>query len=202
MTPRRTDTAQRIVREAMRLFAEKGYERTSIADIQDAAGLRPGSGALYRHFPSKEAVLRAGLAEFVERERRVEEAIAHAPGPAPEALLALGQVGLRMLEEERDAIRILWRELDAFPQLRDEAREGRMQAAYRAVGAWLADRAARGELRVDDPEAAAAVVVGSLTMFRVFESLLGVRAVPVSDERFLRAWHAVMVGGMGTSEGR
>jgi hypothetical protein len=38
-------------------------------------------------------------------------------------------------------------------------------------------------------------------MFRVFESLMGVRALPVSDERFLRAWHAIMVRGMGAGDG-
>src|SRR3712207_7446858 len=63
--PKRSTAKERILREAMRLFAERGYERTSIADIQAAAGLAPGSGALYKHFPSKEAVLAAGLDEFM-----------------------------------------------------------------------------------------------------------------------------------------
>ena len=56
MTPRRSDAADRILREAMRLFAERGYERTTVPDIQEAAGLAPGSGAMYKHYPSKDAV--------------------------------------------------------------------------------------------------------------------------------------------------
>jgi AcrR family transcriptional regulator len=48
---------ERILFEATRLFAERSYERTSVADVQEAAGLTRGSGALYKHFLSKEALL-------------------------------------------------------------------------------------------------------------------------------------------------
>jgi AcrR family transcriptional regulator len=41
----------------MRLFSTKGFEATSVSQIEAAAGLSPGSGALYRHFASKEALL-------------------------------------------------------------------------------------------------------------------------------------------------
>jgi AcrR family transcriptional regulator len=50
-------TRQRIIDEAMRLFGEQGYAATTIAQIEAAAGLSPGSGSLYRLFPSKQALL-------------------------------------------------------------------------------------------------------------------------------------------------
>ena len=52
-------TRERLVTEAMRLFGEQGYQATSVAQIEAAAGLAPGSGALYHHFKSKEALLEA-----------------------------------------------------------------------------------------------------------------------------------------------
>ncbi|TIW87792.1 MAG: helix-turn-helix transcriptional regulator, partial [Mesorhizobium sp.] len=65
---------ERILREAIRLFAERGYDRTSVPEIQEAAGLSRGSGALYKHFPSKEALLAAAIDRFVgtAREGRAE----------------------------------------------------------------------------------------------------------------------------------
>ena len=45
----------------MRLFGEQGYTSTSVAEIENAAGLRPGAGGLYAHYRSKEDLLRAGL---------------------------------------------------------------------------------------------------------------------------------------------
>ncbi len=51
----------------MRLFGEKGYGATSVSEIEGAVGLRPGSGALYRHFASKEALFVAGLEGYAAR---------------------------------------------------------------------------------------------------------------------------------------
>lgn len=48
-------TKDRLAMTAMRLFAEKGYESTSVADILKAAGAN--SGSLYHFFPTKQDLL-------------------------------------------------------------------------------------------------------------------------------------------------
>jgi AcrR family transcriptional regulator len=53
------DTRSRLVRTAMQLFWEKGYNSTSIADILQNAGVN--SGSLYYFFPSKNDLLVAVL---------------------------------------------------------------------------------------------------------------------------------------------
>ncbi len=50
------DTARRIKEAALGLFAERGFARTSVGAIEEAAGLAPRAGAFYRHFESKEAL--------------------------------------------------------------------------------------------------------------------------------------------------
>ena len=52
-------TAERLVFAAMRLFSEKGYGSTSVADILREAGAN--SGSLYHAFPTKQDVLLAVL---------------------------------------------------------------------------------------------------------------------------------------------
>src|SRR5205085_2077178 len=54
-------TKERLVRAAMRLFAERGYGRTTMGDIEEAAGFTRRGGTLYHYFSSKEAVLEAAL---------------------------------------------------------------------------------------------------------------------------------------------
>src|SRR2546422_85623 len=48
-----------IVSAALRLFAERGFASTSIADIAGAAGIT--KGAIYWHFDSKDALFKAIL---------------------------------------------------------------------------------------------------------------------------------------------
>jgi TetR/AcrR family transcriptional regulator, transcriptional repressor for nem operon len=55
-------TAERLVFAAMRLFAEKGYGSTSVADILKEAGAN--SGSLYHAFPTKQDLLIAVLALY------------------------------------------------------------------------------------------------------------------------------------------
>lgn len=47
-----TNKKSAIVKSALELFAEKGFDGTTINDIAGAAGITPG--AIYRHFTSKE----------------------------------------------------------------------------------------------------------------------------------------------------
>lgn len=55
-------TADRLVFAAMRLFAEKGYGSTSVADILREAGANAGS--LYHAFPTKQDLLLEVLARY------------------------------------------------------------------------------------------------------------------------------------------
>ncbi len=54
-------TQQKMLRAAVALFLEKGYERTTTAEISSAAGM--GQRSFFRAFPSKEAL----LLELVQR---------------------------------------------------------------------------------------------------------------------------------------
>ena len=55
-------TRERLRQAALELFSTRGYQATSIADIESAAGLSPRTGGFYRHFESK-AELAAEIGE-------------------------------------------------------------------------------------------------------------------------------------------
>jgi AcrR family transcriptional regulator len=58
------DTRFRLVDTAMRLFREKGYGSTSVADILSSAQVN--SGSLYHYFPGKQDLLLAVLERYRE----------------------------------------------------------------------------------------------------------------------------------------
>ena len=55
----KTQTRDRILNSARRLFADKGYHKATVFDISKRAGL--SEGALYKYFQGKEDLLQIGV---------------------------------------------------------------------------------------------------------------------------------------------
>ncbi|WP_199486407.1 TetR/AcrR family transcriptional regulator [Actinomadura logoneensis] len=73
MGGRRGDTREQIRRVALELFAEQGYEKTSLREIAERLGVT--KAALYYHFKTKEDIIASLFDEFGEK---VDELVAWA----------------------------------------------------------------------------------------------------------------------------
>ena len=62
-----TDTKQRILQEALKLFSQSGYKGTSMNDI--ASQLNVTKAALYRHYKSKQEILDSIVKKMNELDR-------------------------------------------------------------------------------------------------------------------------------------
>jgi AcrR family transcriptional regulator len=65
MAPAKPGTRERILGAALEVFAGKGYHRALVDDIVRASGT--SKGAVYHHFPTKEAIFLALVDEFARR---------------------------------------------------------------------------------------------------------------------------------------
>jgi AcrR family transcriptional regulator len=75
-----TDTREKILVVAERLFRQIGYQKTTVADIAKVLRMSPAN--VYRFFDSKKAI-HEGVARTLMGEVEVEaQRIAHSPGPA------------------------------------------------------------------------------------------------------------------------
>ena len=101
-------TRERLVTEAMRLFSAKGFEATSVSQIEAAAGLAAGSGALYRHFKSKDALLNAGIDRQLDRRHAMRDirALFAGLGDLHAELTVLGRYLLSVIDEEIQLLQI------------------------------------------------------------------------------------------------
>jgi TetR/AcrR family transcriptional regulator len=110
-----------IVDEATRLFAERGYEGASMADLAERVGLRKAS--LFHHFASKDVLYTAVLERLLAP---VNEAINRAlltEGSFVERLDALSDAMTDVLWAQPFAARLLVREaMDWGPVIRDKLR--------------------------------------------------------------------------------
>ena len=116
-----------MLREAARLFAERGFRGTSVNDIGTACGMT--GPAVYKHFPGKEALLSRLLADISEQlvtgGRRV---VASAQTPL-EALQGLVAFHVDFALAEPDVIRVQDRDLASLND-RDQAAVRRLQRTY------------------------------------------------------------------------
>lgn len=65
VTAPRTDTRARAQKVALELFAEQGYEKTSLREIAERLGIT--KAALYYHFKSKEDIVRSFTEDHFDR---------------------------------------------------------------------------------------------------------------------------------------
>lgn len=195
-----TRTRDRIIAEAMRLFGEQGYAATRVAQIEAAAGLSPGAGGLYRHFPSKHALLAEGVRRYIAQGADlialIADHAAFAALPPRERFAVLARAGLRRLDQERDLNRLIVRDLARFPDLLAETRDGELVRAYRAVAAWLAEQAGPTAPERDWP-ALAVVLVDSVVNYWRMCDVFGGHPAGVDEDRYLAAFVELAAGLIG-----
>src|SRR5258706_4568198 len=124
MTPRPTRNGTKRLRrdeildEATRLFAERGYEGTSMADLAERVGLRKAS--LSHHFASNEVLYAAVLERLVAAVGAAIGKAALTPGSFLERMDGLTDAITVVLGEQPFAARLLIREvMDWGPVVRD-----------------------------------------------------------------------------------
>lgn len=170
----RTARRDEIVEAALRCFAARGYQRTSMADIIAESGL--SAGAIYGHFSGKKELFAAVAGRVLDarsselESRRVEESAPLAPGQVIATLLD----GIRR-EPFSHVIVQLWAEAAIDPEIRALVQTvlHRLRGTLRAS---LAEWAAAEPGRIDgDPEEWAArlapVVLGLAPGFMIQREL-------------------------------
>jgi AcrR family transcriptional regulator len=137
----RSPTRTRLLDEAERLFAARGFEACSIRDIVSAA--RANLGAVTYHFGSKKGLIQAVIERRLhplneERLRRLDQAesMAGAGGPALEEILAAAIAPtIRLLREKPHFMRIIGRLLNSPSALssRPPEAKGLLERFIRAI---------------------------------------------------------------------
>jgi len=188
ITERPAPTRERILDAAVELFGRQGFRATSVGEIEEAAGLVPRRGALYKHFPSKEALLEAAVERRGRAVDELEELIGTPVGDPRDEVHVLGRIAFREIGRDQAVLRIVMREGDNFPELRDRfheriVRRGHEQAEARLL--LLAERAGASDV---DVHALAAILLASVINYRVLDTLFGRPPGDLPEDRYIEAW--------------
>jgi AcrR family transcriptional regulator len=181
-------TPERIVDAGIELFSDRGFKGTTVGDLEREAGLTPRAGALYKHFPSKEAVLEAAFERHVAEIEALHSAIELMPlGDLRAELTLLSRFGLQMLVRERALRRIVITEGDRFPELKARYRERIVDRSYEEVIAFISMKVASGEFPDCDVEAVAVTMAGAMLGYCIEYDVFGRHPAGVDEERLIGA---------------
>jgi AcrR family transcriptional regulator len=132
-------TRERILDEAVRLFARKGFKATTVADIESAAGLTVGAGGVFHHFATKRAI----LVEALERRFAQLEALNQIRGVIPDLgnrraeLRLFARYVLDQMEDERELMALVLREASTDAALFADAVRRLFDDRERSFACWL-----------------------------------------------------------------
>jgi len=194
------NTRERIVDEAMHLFSQHGYAATSVAKIEQAAGLTAGAGGLYHHFKSKEAVLAAGIERQLSRLEALREIrrVLTPLGDLRSELTLIARYMLAELDSESELLRILATQARNRPQLLSTAIDQLVNSTFKGFATWIEERTER-PIQGTTPDTIAAIGLGSLLSNRLLRDVFEVPSV-VEDEDLVTGWVLLMMGALRSSE--
>ncbi len=158
-TSRGDATRARLLAAAIELLEEGGYAAASVAAITARSGV--AAGALYRHFPSKAELFVHVFRAAAERElTALREAAATSGGTAAKLDAVVREFAGRVLGSRRAAWALVYEPVDP---LVDAERLAYRQTYRERLADLLGRGIAAGELPEQDPELAAAALIGAIS---------------------------------------
>jgi AcrR family transcriptional regulator len=158
---------EQILKTALKLFAESGFDATSTRQIAKEAGI--AEGLIFHYFPTKASLLTAILEDRLEGRMafrtQLRPLLEGAGGnPAREVLGTVASGWLATLRRDEEIV-VLFAAAQTNPDVR-AAWQGLIREGTELLTGYLAARVDAGELRKDLPlETAATMFVSSLMIF-------------------------------------
>lgn len=162
MTRKSETTRARIEEAAIHLFAEQGIQETSTRDLAARAGVAEGS--LYRHFPSKNAMVKALFDKHYSGLAERWDGLAHQESDPREKLSVILRDICKLHDEEPERFRFLL--LIQHQALPLGGLAGKTPVSV--LHGIIAEGAKSGIFRRTDPNLMTAFIMGLITQPPVF----------------------------------
>ena len=188
-----------ILREAARCFSNCGFRGTTTRDVAAAVGIT--EAALYRYFPSKEAMYEALLDERMAVPEVIEalEPFARA-GDDVQVFMRLARAILESVEADPSFLRLLLYSALEGHELARPFYQARMRRLREFLTRYISRRAREGAFRGHDPVLAARAFLGMVVDHLIIRQVFGQRDVyPQAPERVAETYTAIFLEGMRTT---
>ncbi len=154
-----------IVRAAVKLFAERGYARTTTRDIAREAGI--SEGTIYRHFTSKQDLLSSFIESTALQSLQAQFAARQGSDDEREMLQHLFEERFALAERHRALMKVAIGEALFDPELARAIAKRIAGPAIALLQSFVGERIRRGRFRETDPEIVSRAMVGTFMAFAV-----------------------------------
>lgn len=185
-TRSREETRRILIEAAAAEFEAKGYAETSMADVAQRAGV--STRTVYRLIPNKADLLVRVASNGIGQSMLEVDAEALDMLSTSEALeRILIAYGMLTLSQRSISMHRLVIECDRFLEVATACYRFAIPRDNEGMAAWLRRQSERGLIKVDDPQLAAGMLRGMMSMDPQRAVMLGQRDVPGAYEVAARA---------------
>jgi len=140
---------RRLLEHATKLFAKKGFDRTSVQEIVEAAGVT--KGAMYHYFGSKDDLLYEIYARVLREQTRQLESVASSSAPLRERLAAAASDVVVSSIDNLDDNTIFLQSMHQLSPDKQKAVRAERRKYHERFRGLVEEGQASGEFRTDKP---------------------------------------------------
>ena len=182
-----------ILEAAARLFAEKGFHRTTTRDIAEGADV--SEGTLYNYFENKDEMLMGIMTLLVEAQHLTIHFSDGLPVDARDFLSAMLQNRREMVEQSGPMLQSVLSEILVNPDLRQRYYQELVLPALSLLTEHLQARSQMGQIRPVDPALTARILIGLTTGLFILD-VLGDPPIKTGWEGLSEAITSVLFDGV------
>jgi len=184
------DRRNQLIDTALVIFSKKGFDKTSVRELSQAAGV--AQGLLYHYFPSKDKLLEAVVERHSFMPQLRELILAAAERPANEVLTEVAVAFYDLLGQKESLINIFFHESQINPRVPLIWHKLLNQGLTLFQG-YLDSRIAAGELKPHQSEVTARTMTYTVVMLRATERAFAHKTRP---DGFIREMVDNLLGGI------
>lgn len=159
-------TKRKIFETSMKLFAEKGYEATSVEDITATVGV--AKGTLYYHFSSKEEIFNFLVVEGIKLLQNSVDIKAERFDNYLDKIKAIVLIEVKIIYKYEDLITILLSQLWGNEIINQTCKQ-QVYSYINKIETIVEEGMKRGEIKQGDPKAVAAEIYGLICSGLVYK---------------------------------
>ena len=167
----REATRRRIIREAASEFARLGFDQANINTIAEQAGI--GKGTIYLYFENKRELFLAMLRYIAQAQLASVRSALATDGPLQQRLERLFRAFAHLAEEESDSFNVYMSSLYGVNRAFQSEATKLLRDYVAVIALILEESQARGEIRCDNIEATALMVLSLAESYVLSARVLG-----------------------------